>query len=100
MQGPFAVGQLLGALWEVDADEQATALAARAIRHVALDDPVAVAELLDNLRTYEQAAALAARLPTSVHFNTFKIGHPGERFKFGREPDGSAADAWTWEDLE
>ena len=41
---------LLGSLREAGADEQAAALADRAAAHAALDDPGAVAALLDSLR--------------------------------------------------
>ena len=50
------------------ADEQAARLAGRAAAHAALDDPGAVARLLDRLREAgadEQAAALLARDPAA-----------------------------------
>ncbi|MEU0250527.1 hypothetical protein ABZ192_40790 [Streptomyces sp. NPDC006235] len=63
-----------------------------------------VARLLDALRDVgadEQVTALAERLPAAGHFGLF-INHGGhrEQFQFGREPDGSAASSWTWNDLD
>jgi hypothetical protein len=51
----------------------------------------------------------AAELPAAdvwpatdrARFETFlQIGNHRERFRFGREPDGSPADPWAWQDLE
>ncbi|MEV7020051.1 hypothetical protein, partial [Streptomyces sp. NPDC093991] len=72
--------------------------------HVSLDAPGGVAQLLDVLReagAQEQATALADRLPAAGHFDQFiEIGDHRERFRFGREPDGSVAAPWAWENLE
>ncbi|WP_261566390.1 hypothetical protein [Frankia gtarii] len=49
----------------------------------------------------KQVAALAQRLPAAAHFEFFvTIGDHEVRFRFGREPDSSPADPWSWEDLE
>ncbi|MFG1711025.1 hypothetical protein ACFLIM_48490 [Nonomuraea sp. M3C6] len=44
---------------------------------------------------------LAERFPALGHFKEFlKISDHREWFRFGREPDGSAALPWTRDDLE
>ncbi|MBO3747505.1 hypothetical protein J5X84_15615 [Streptosporangiaceae bacterium NEAU-GS5] len=49
----------------------------------------------------DQAARLAQRLPAICHFTQFtETGDHAERFRFGRDPDGSAASPWGWDDLE
>jgi len=97
------VAELLGRLREAGAEQQATALAERAAAYVSLDDPGAVAELLGMLReagAEQQANVLADRLPGAGMFELFRE-QPGrqDRFRFGREADGSPARAWGWEDL-
>ncbi|WP_435220556.1 hypothetical protein [Streptomyces sp. Tue6028] len=104
VEDPFAVASLLDALREVGAGEQVTTLASRAAMHASLNDSAAVARLLITLRNAEageQIAVLATRLPGVGLFSEFtKIDSHAERFRFGREPDGSAAVSWTWDDLE
>ena len=72
--------------------------------HVSLDDPDAVARLLDSLReagAEEQATALADRLPGAGMFELFREQEGRQdRFRFGREADGSPAGPWGWEDLD
>ncbi|WP_242890940.1 hypothetical protein [Actinomadura litoris] len=48
----------------------------------------------------DQAAALLQRLPAAGRFHTWKdlIVNP-ERFRFGREHDGTPAAPWDWNDL-
>jgi hypothetical protein len=79
-------------------------LAGRAAAHVPLDNPIGVARLLDRLRVAgaeQQASTLAERLPGA---GLFKLFHEQEdrqdRFRFGREADGSPAGPWVWEDLD
>ena len=86
------------------AHEQTAALLARdPAAHVSLDDPAGVARLLDKLKAGapEQAAALADRLPGSGMFELF-LEHQGrpDRFRFGREADGTPSRAWIWDDLD
>jgi uncharacterized transporter YbjL len=105
LDNPFAVARLLNALREVGAQEQVDALLTRnPAAEAALDNSDAVARLLDVLRVVgaqEQVDALAARLPAAGRFDQFvQISGHRERFRFGREPDGSAAHPWTWDDLE
>lgn len=75
-----------------------------AAAHVPLDDPRAVAGLLARLRetgAAEQAAALASRLPGAGMFEFFREHEDRpDRFRFGREADGSPAGRWGWEDLD
>ncbi|MEW2310663.1 hypothetical protein AB0918_18815 [Streptomyces sp. NPDC006864] len=100
----FAVARLLKGLREAGAQEQVTVLAERAAAHAALDDPSDVARLLEVLweaGAQEQVTALAERLPAAGRFDQFiGIGDHRERFRFGREPDGSVAAPWVWGDLE
>jgi len=70
------VADLLKALREAGADEQAAVLAARAVTGVSLDDPYGVARLLAELReagAAEQAAALVARDP-AAHVSLGDVG--------------------------
>ncbi|MFF8932281.1 hypothetical protein ACF1AO_34015 [Streptomyces longwoodensis] len=100
---PEAVAGLLQELRRAGAHQQAVALAERAATHVPLDDPGAVTMLLQALRkagTGQQAAALIERLPAVGHFDLFLAWGGGQQFRLGREPDGSAAPSWTWDDLE
>ncbi|MFE7236382.1 hypothetical protein ACFVAF_38445 [Streptomyces sp. NPDC057596] len=105
LDNPRTVAELLDSLRRAGAQEQVDALLARdPAAHVALDNPSAVAELLDSLRkaeAQEQVAALAARFPAAGYFDQFiKVGDNLEQLRLGREPDGSAAPSWTWDDLE
>ena len=98
------VAVLLDRLREAGADEQAAALVERAAARTPLDHPDGVANLLDELREAgadEQAAALAARLPAAGLFRLF-LEQEGraDQFRFGREPDGTPAAPWDWDDLD
>ncbi len=103
LNNPDAVTRLLTGLRKAQAQEQATALAERAAA-MPLDNPFAVARLLAELReaqAQEQTTALTKRLPAAGHFDLFnRVDGHRERFRFGREPDGSVAASWGWEDLE
>jgi len=75
-----------------------------AAAHAALDNPRGVAGLLEGLREAgagEQAAALAARLPTAGMFGMF-LEQDGreDQFRFGQEPDGTPAAPWDWDGLD
>ena len=99
-----SVGLLVGSLWLAGAHEQATALADRAAAHVYLgySKPVGVlADVMRQIGAHEQATALTERLPAAGRFSLFMgIGDHKERFRFGREPDGTPAEAWDWADLD
>jgi hypothetical protein len=95
-----AVAELLESLHRVGAKEQLTALAARTAEQIPLYNLPEVKRLLGSLREVgadEQFATLAARLPECF---PLLLDAYWERFPFGREPDGSAASAWSWNDLE
>jgi len=48
----------------------------------------------------EQATALAQRLPGASMFELFREQESRQdRFRFGREADGSPAEPWDWDDL-
>jgi hypothetical protein len=86
------------------ADEQAAALAARAAAQAPLDDPVAVAELLGTMRSVDaaegQVSILIDRLPAEGLFDLFcKQASHQVLYRFGREPDGTPAPSWGWDDL-
>ena len=105
LDDPGAVAELLDQLREAGEREQVTALLRRdPAAHVALDDAVAVVELLDRLReagAQEQVTTLAERLPGAGMFNLFREQKDHQdRFRFGREADGSPAEPWGWEDLD
>ncbi|MFI9630807.1 hypothetical protein [Streptomyces sp. NPDC052042] len=105
LNNPYDVARLLEMLREAGADEQVTALLARdPAAHTSLDDANAAARLLRALRETgadEQAAALTERLPAAGHFDLFiEFGENQEHLQFGREPDGSAAPSWAWNDLD
>ena len=99
----LGVAELLIVLREVGANEQVAALLAR--------DPAAkvcfasslggMFHTLQALGADEQAASLIQRLPAAGRFNDFlQIDDHGERFRYGREPDGSPAEPWSWDDLQ
>jgi hypothetical protein len=101
---PAAVADLLGMLREAGTPKQVTMLARRAAAHASLDDPVAVADLLGMLRetgTQGQVTVLVSRLPGAGMFGTFRrLDRRPDRFRFGREADGSPAEPWDWDNLD
>ena len=104
LDDPLAVSSLLDSLRAVGAEQQATALLDRAAAHAPLDDTLAVARLLGSLRAVgaeQQATALADRLPEVGLFKLFGEKESRQnRFRFGRETDGSPAKPWGWQDLD
>ena len=67
--------------------------------------PGGVALLLRGLREAgapEQAAALTSRLPGAGMFGLFLEQQQDgqDRFRFGREADGSPSGPWSWNDLD
>ena len=104
LDDPFDVARLLNVLRSVGTQEQDALLAREPAAHVSLDDPGDVAGLLTTLRdagAEEQVRTLVNRLPGEGHFGLFReqIGHQ-MAFRFGREPDGSPAPSWDWDDLD
>jgi hypothetical protein len=103
LDDPSDVADLLGALREADAHDQVAALAARAAGHAALDSPLAALDLLDGLRSGDaegQVSILIDRLPAEGLFDLFceLAGHQ-VIYRFGREPGGTPAPSWGWDDL-
>jgi uncharacterized protein YidB (DUF937 family) len=103
---PSGVAELLDSLRAAGAGELAIALASRAAVHANLGSlyPYGAARLLDSLRAVgagEEAAMLTAQLPAAGMFVLFLEEHETwERFRFGREADGTPAGPWDWEDLD
>ncbi|MCX5136462.1 hypothetical protein OOK06_30800 [Streptomyces sp. NBC_00340] len=105
LDDPQAIGWLLDTLREVGADEQVTTLLARdPAAHTALNTSVSVSWLLGALRRAgadEQVTTLAERLPAAGQFGLFiTLEGNREQFLLGREPNGSAAPSWTWNDMD
>ena len=102
---PYAVASLLRELRAAGTGQQAAVLADRAAAHAELDDPAAVESLLRELREAgaqeQQAEVLIDRLPGAGMLRVF-LRQEGreERFRFGREADGSPAEQWGWEALD
>lgn len=84
---------------------QVAALLARdPAAHAVLNSPHHVAQLLNALQEAggeQQTRTLVDRLPAEGHFALF-CKQPGHemQYRFGREPGGSAAPPWGWDDLE
>ena len=105
LDNPGDVAWLLDSLRKAGAERQAAALIARdPAAHVALHDMGGVSGLLDSLReagAEHQVATLVDRLPAEGQFEIFRAqpGHK-KRYRFGREPNGSPAPSWDWDDLD
>jgi hypothetical protein len=103
---PLAVSCLLQALRGRSAGEPATILSARAAAQMPLDDNnvTGIMDLLKAMRQagqHEAAEVLLARLPAAGLF--YIVRHQGDnavRFRYGRDPDGSPAEPWGWDDLD
>ena len=106
LDDPAGVADLLGNLRAAGTQDQVTALLARdPAAHVALDNPFGVAGiLLGSLReagAEEQVTLLVNRLPGEGLFDLFRAqGNHQALYRFGRNPDGSPAEPWDWEDLD
>jgi hypothetical protein len=100
---PDSFHPLLHKLRAAGADEQLRSLAARIAESIPLDYPKGLDRLLDTLQSLgagKEATKLVDRLPAAglFAFYCYRVG--GEtRFRFGREPDGSPATPWNWDDL-
>lgn len=70
---------------------------------VAVDGPRNVEMLvsaLREIRAEEDAAELAGRLAAQGQFSSFlRLVKNEERYRFGREPDGSPTPPWGWDEL-
>jgi hypothetical protein len=105
LDNPYAVDNLLRALRRAGAEQQADALIARdPAGHVSLDRASSVTRLLRALReagAEQQADALIARMPAEGQFSlSLEQSGNREQYRFGREPDGSKAPRWGWDDLD
>ena len=104
LDDPAAVAAWRSGLREAGAEQQVTAVLRRdPAGQVSLDDPGAVARLLDSLRrrAQDQVAVLVGRLPGAGMFKLFREQEDRrDRFRFGREADGSPAKPWDWKDLD
>ena len=104
LDDPHAVALLVDSMREAGAQDQVTALAARAAAHAPLENQYAVARLVEALRAVsaqDQVTALATRLPEAGLFELFRELEDREnRFRFGREADGSPSRPWGWDDLD
>ncbi|MCO5999826.1 hypothetical protein [Actinoallomurus rhizosphaericola] len=90
---------VLHALREVGQDKQAAVFGERAAACTPLDN-IWIALFLEAL-DQAQSDVVIERLPAAGSFDEFceLVDHP-ERFRFGREPDGSPAAPWAWDDLD
>ena len=105
LDAPANVAVFLDSLRQAGAHEQLTTLLRRdPAAQGSLDYPSAADGLLDSLRragAHEQVAKLTDRLPGEGFFDDFlKQQVRRDQFRFGREPDGSPAAPWAWEDLD
>jgi tetratricopeptide (TPR) repeat protein len=100
---PQGLAMLLNKLRFAGLDGQAAVLAERAAAHSRIYSS-RTSRLLKELRdagATTQVATLTRRAPATGHFDLFiEIIDAPERFRFGREPDGSPAAPWTWQALE
>ncbi|MFF5004932.1 hypothetical protein ACFY3G_19150 [Streptomyces phaeochromogenes] len=98
-----AVVMLFEALQKVGAHDQAINLARRVAGHAAPGDLHTVVRLLNALHEVaagEYVVPLVEGLPAAGHFYLFiNRGDNRRQFRLGREPNGSAAPFWSWDDL-
>ena len=107
------VASLLDSLREAGEQEQVTALVERAAHITSgnffsfgnlFGNLSGIPRLLDSLRkagAQDQVTALADRLPGEGLFHLFCAqGNHQTLYRFGRNPDGSPARPWGWEDLD
>ncbi|AJT69663.2 hypothetical protein T261_8066 [Streptomyces lydicus] len=96
--------RVLNELREAGAVDPTSTLIARLAIHADLRNPTVVTKTLAWLReagAVDEAAALVALLPAAGHFQEFiEMSDHREGFRYGREPEGGAAPAWTWENLK
>jgi hypothetical protein len=101
---PLAIADLLRALADAGASGQEAALSERVIAESSLGSaPIAALVLiaLKDIGADELAADLIGRMPAGGQFRVFlEQDDNATRYRFGREPDGTPAAPWDWEDLE
>ena len=100
---PASVADLLKAMWNAGAVEQARALARRAAEECG-NLATGAGSLLNALRDVgaeAEAATLVNRLPAEGCFESFLVeGDNKVDYRFGREPDGIPIEPWGWENLD
>jgi hypothetical protein len=101
---PRTVGPWLNTLYEAAVQEQGTVVTRRVTAEGGMEWRNRVGHLLDALRRFgakDQAVALMNRLPAEGHFDLFlnEAGDP-RAYQFGRNPDGTPAASWSWDDLD
>ncbi|MGW2312832.1 hypothetical protein [Actinomadura luteofluorescens] len=108
LTGPGPVATLLEGLHSVGAHAQIDRLLARdpgthadlAKLGTYVNFP-AILEKLRKVGAHEPAAELAERLPQVGRFDAYvRLGDRADRFRYGREPDGTPAAPWRWDDLD
>jgi uncharacterized protein YidB (DUF937 family) len=116
LDDPDSIASLLDSLRDAGAQDQVMTLADRAAKHVTFrnvsyhsvpfypDSGPGITGLLDSLReagAQEQATELIDRFPGEGLFEWFQDqGNHLVLYRFGRNPDGSPAEPWGWEDLD
>ena len=96
---------LIGELRDLGQEHQATQLAKRVAMHATPVQIDGVDLLLQEVRAIgadDLITALTQRL-TACGFHYFvsrELADNQDRFRFGREPDGTASTPWTWDDLQ
>ncbi|WP_221640309.1 hypothetical protein [Actinoallomurus bryophytorum] len=103
---PYLVATLVEFLHEMGTGPQFERLAGRIAAGLALDDPYSggsLREVLTALREAgadRQADALVERLPGGGQFELFvEQTGTGDLFRYGRDPGGTSAGPWSWDDL-
>ena len=101
---PISVAALVDAMHKAGAGEQLSTLLRRnPAAHVTLTNGYRALRLLERLQkvgAHEQVGILTDRLRDEGSFDIWLAEGHQERFRFGREADGSPAKPWDWEDLD
>nr|WP_157553845.1 hypothetical protein [Herbidospora sakaeratensis] len=95
------VDRLLASMRKAGAADQGTALGERyaAFLEVLITSDSA-ARFVQEMERRMATAGQVDELPALGLFDHFlKHDDHGDRFRFGREPDGSPADPWSWDEL-
>jgi len=99
-----AVADLLRGLQKAGSADQVSTLTGRAVNGAVLSDFWDARMLLETLREIgaeNQAEVLVSRLPAAGLFHLLpeREGNPAV-YRFGRDPGGTPAKPWGWEDLD
>jgi hypothetical protein len=104
LDDPSSVAELVDTMHKTGANKQLSTLLKRnPAAHVTLTNSYRASRLLERLQevgAHEQASILTDRLPGEGAFDVWLAEGHQERFRFGREADGSPAEPWDWEDLD